>query len=55
LFAPSLLALDIVLKNKKKKNFKKRAQLQYLKTGHLAAGGREGFGIFLTQVPDTLF
>jgi hypothetical protein len=51
---PISVALDIVLKNKKKKNLKKRAQLQHLKTGHLAAGGCERFVIVLTQVPDTL-
>jgi hypothetical protein len=54
LFASSLVALDIILKNEKKKKLKKRAQLQHLKTGHLATGGRERFVIFLTQVPDTL-
>jgi hypothetical protein len=54
LFAPSLVALDIVPKNKKKKNLKKRAQLKHLKTGHLDPGGHERFVIFLTQVPDML-
>jgi hypothetical protein len=44
LFAPSLVALDIVPKNEKKK-LKKKAQLQHLKTGQLAAGGRERFVI----------
>jgi hypothetical protein len=53
LFAPSLVALDIVPKNEKKKKKKKRAQLQHLKIGHLAAGERERFVIFLTQVPDS--
>jgi hypothetical protein len=49
---PSLVVLDIVLKNRKKKNFKKnRAQLQQLKTGHL---GCERFVIFSTQVPGML-
>jgi hypothetical protein len=45
---PSLVVLDIVLINTKKKKLKKnRAQLQQLKTGHL---GRERFVIFSTQV-----
>jgi hypothetical protein len=50
---PSLVVLDIVLNNTKKKKLKKnRALLQQLKTGHL---GRERFVIFLTtQVPDML-
>jgi hypothetical protein len=55
MFLPSLVVVDIVLKNTKKKKLKKnRAQPQQLKTGHLSAGGRERFVIFSTQVPRTL-
>jgi hypothetical protein len=48
---PSLVVLDIVLKNKKIYKKKNQVQLQHLKTGHL---GRERFVIFFTQVPGML-
>jgi hypothetical protein len=50
---PSLVALDIVLKNTKKNKLKiNQAQPQQLKTGHVAAFGRKRFVIFSIQVPD---
>jgi hypothetical protein len=49
---PSLVVLDIVLNNTRKRKFKKnQAQLQQLKTRHL---GRKRFVIFSTQVPGML-
>jgi hypothetical protein len=52
LFSPSLVALDIVLNNTKKKT-KKKIKLNH-NNSKLDTSPRERFVIFSTQVPDTL-